>query len=58
MRDAGFCAYSQYDEDGIIRYVIAMIGFKTRRVVEMCCGTGNECISANLILNHGFERLF
>lgn len=58
IRDAGFRVYSQFEEDGIILYVLAMIGFKSRRVVEMCCGTGNECISANLILNHGFERLF
>jgi hypothetical protein len=55
IRDAGFRVYSQFEEDGIILYVLAMIGFKSRRVVEMCCGTGNECMSANLILNHGFE---
>ncbi|HUB94790.1 MAG TPA: hypothetical protein VL993_02675 [Stellaceae bacterium] len=55
IRDAGFRVYSQFEEDGIILYVLAMIGFKTRRVVEMCCGTGDECMSANLILNHGFD---
>jgi hypothetical protein len=55
IRDAGFRVYSQFDEDGIILYVLSMIGFKTRRVVEMCCGGGNECMATNLILNHGFD---
>jgi hypothetical protein len=55
IRDAGFRVYSQFEEDGIILYVLSMIGFKTRRVVEMCCGTGEECMAANLIVNHGFD---
>jgi hypothetical protein len=55
IRDAGFRVYSQSEEDGIILYVLSMIGFKTRRVVEMCCGAGSECMAANLILNHGFD---
>ena len=55
IRDAGFRVYSQSEEDGIILYVLAMIGFKTRRVVEMCCGAGDECMATNLILNHGFD---
>jgi hypothetical protein len=57
IRDAGFRAYSQFEEDGIILYVLAMIGFKSRKVVEMCCGSGDECMAANLILNHGFNAL-
>jgi hypothetical protein len=55
IRDAGFRVYSQFEEDGIILYVLSMIGFKTRRVVEMCCGSGTECMATNLILNHGFD---
>jgi hypothetical protein len=57
IKDAGFRAYSQFEEDGIILYVLSMIGFRTRRVVEMCCGGGDECMATNLILNHGFEGL-
>jgi hypothetical protein len=57
IKDAGFRAYSEFEEDGIILYVLSMIGFKTRRVVEMCCGSGNVCMATNLILNHGFEGL-
>ena len=55
IRDAGFRVYSQFEEDGIILYVLSMIGFKTKRVVEMCCGSGDECMATNLILNHGFD---
>jgi hypothetical protein len=53
--DAGFRVHSQFEEDGIILYVLSMIGFKTKRVVEMCCGGGNECMATNLVLNHGFD---
>jgi hypothetical protein len=55
ISDAGFRCYSQFEEDGIILYVLSTIGFKTRKVVEMCCGTGDECMATNLILNHGFH---
>ena len=55
IKDAGFRVHSQFEEDGIILYVLSMIEFKTRRVVEMCCGSGNECMATNLILNHGFD---
>jgi hypothetical protein len=55
ISDAGFRNYSQFEEDGIILYVLSMIGFKTRRVVEMCCGSGEECMATNLILNHGYD---
>ena len=57
ISDAGFRCYSQFEEDGIILYILAAIGMKTRRVVEMCCGSGSECMAANLIINHGFEGL-
>jgi len=55
ISDAGFRCYSEFEEDGIILYVLSTIGFKTKKVVEMCCGTGDECMATNLILNHGFQ---
>jgi hypothetical protein len=55
IKDAGFRAYSQFEEDGIILYILSMIGFKNKRVVEICCGSGDECMATNLILNHGFD---
>jgi hypothetical protein len=55
IKDSGFRVYSQFEEDGMILYILTMIGFKTQRVVEMCCGPGDECMATNLILNHGFD---
>lgn len=55
IRDAGFRVYSEFEEDGIILYVLTLIGFGNRRVVEICAGNGTECMATNLILNHGFD---
>lgn len=55
IKDAGFRCYSQFEEDGILLYLLSCTGKKTRTVVEMCCGSGSECMAANLIINHGFK---
>ena len=55
IKDSGFRCYSQFEEDGIILYLLSCIGKKTRSVVELCCGEGRECMSANLIINHGYK---
>jgi hypothetical protein len=52
--DVGFRCYSQYEEDGILLYVFAMIGTTNKTSVEICAGDGIECMSANLIINHGW----
>ena len=55
LQEAGFRCYSQFEEDGIILYIMTMLGIHNGTVVEMCCGPGNECMAANLIINHGFK---
>jgi hypothetical protein len=55
--EVGFQEYSQFDEDGILLYVFALLGFGNRKSVEICAGDGRECNTANLILNHGFTGL-
>ncbi len=55
ISDAGFRCYSEFEEDGILLYTLAAIGMKTRRVVEIGCGTGAVNMSTNLILNHGYK---
>ncbi len=57
LNDFGFRAYSQHEEDGLLLYIFAAIGFKIRRVVEICAGNGRECMAANLIINHHFDGL-
>lgn len=54
---AGFKAYSQSDEDGILWYIFSLIGDGSKRCVEICAGNGIECTSANLLLNHGWLGL-
>lgn len=55
IREAGFRCYSQFEEDGIILYLLTMIGVDAGTVAEMCCGNGMECMATNLILNHGYK---
>jgi hypothetical protein len=57
MDDAAFKVFSQSDEDGRLLYIFSKIGIKNRKCVEIACGNGKECISANLIINHGWEGL-
>jgi hypothetical protein len=57
LNDFGFRVYSQYEEDGLLLYIFAAIGFQTKRVVEMCAGDGRECMATNLIVNHHFDGL-
>jgi hypothetical protein len=55
IKYAGFRVYYEYEEDGIILYVLSLIEKKMRRVVEMCCGSANVCMASNLIIHHGFD---
>ena len=55
IQEAGFRCYSQFEEDGIILYLMTMLGIHNGTIVEICCGPGHECMAANLIINHGFK---
>jgi len=55
IREAGFRCYSEFEEDGIILYLLTMLGIDAGTVAEMCCGAGHECMATNLILNHGYK---
>lgn len=52
--DVGFRCHSQFEEDGILLYLFALIGTTNKTCVEVCAGNGIECNTANLILNHGW----
>jgi hypothetical protein len=52
--EAGFRVTSQFEEDGILLLLFAVLGTTNRKVVEVCAGDGTECMSANLVLNHGW----
>jgi hypothetical protein len=55
LPDVGFRRFSQFEEDGLLLYLFAMIGPTNRQVVEICAGSGRECMAANLIINHGWR---
>jgi hypothetical protein len=57
FRDVAFRSYSQNQEDGILLYLLAVIGPTNRVAVEICAGDGIECNTANLVLNHGWTAL-
>jgi hypothetical protein len=57
LQDVGFSAHSQHEEDGILLYIFALVGTTDKRCVELCAGTGIECNTANLIVNHKWSGL-
>jgi FkbM family methyltransferase len=52
--DVGFRKYSQFEEDGILLFIFALVPPLNRKCVEICAGSGRECMAANLIVNHGW----
>lgn len=54
IRDVGFRKYSQFEEDGILLFLFALIAPINRTCVEICAGCGRESMTANLIINHGW----
>lgn len=57
LDDVGFRQFSQFDEDGRLLYIFSVIGEGGKRVLEISAGIGRESMSANLIINHGWEGL-
>jgi hypothetical protein len=54
FREVGFRCHSQFEEDGILLFLFAVIGTTNKTSVEICAGNGVECMTTNLILNHGW----
>lgn len=57
FEDVEFRVFSQNGEDGILLYIFTLIGVTSKKSVEICAGTGIECNTANLIINHGWQAL-
>jgi hypothetical protein len=52
-----YSVYSQCGEDGILQYILSVIGATTKRCVEIGVEDGRMCNTANLIINHGWTAL-
>jgi hypothetical protein len=48
---------SQFDEDGIIAFLLDRLGNASKRFVEFGIGNGKECNTANLSINRGWSGL-
>ncbi len=58
LDDAGFRAFSQVDEDGIILGIFGAIGMGSRRFVDIGAADGINSNCANLAINWGWDGLF
>jgi hypothetical protein len=58
FRAEEYRAYSQNGEDGILLYIFSKIGTTNKTTIEFGVGNGNQCNSANLIQNFGWNGLF
>lgn len=58
LPSAGFRVFSQFEEDGLLLYILSMIGMETRRFVEIGSDDGLNSNCANLYFHFGFHGLF
>ncbi|MCB9223823.1 MAG: hypothetical protein H6582_06555 [Crocinitomicaceae bacterium] len=58
FNDAGFRVFSQYEEDGKLLYILAIIGMKNKTFVEIGSDDGINSNCANLAFNFGYHGLF
>jgi len=58
LKDVGFRCFSQFEEDGLLLYIFALIGTKKKTFVDIGSGDGINSNCANLALNFGWDGLF
>ena len=58
LRDTGYKVFSQFEEDGKLIYILAMIGIKHSSFIEIGSDDGINSNCANLALNFGWYGLF
>ncbi|WP_051568705.1 hypothetical protein [Crocinitomix catalasitica] len=56
--DTGFRVFSQFEEDGKILYILALIGMQNKTFLEIGSDDGINSNCANLALNFGYDGLF
>lgn len=58
LASAGYSVFSQFEEDGLILFILAVIGIKHERFIEIGSDDGLNSNCANLALNLGWPGLF
>jgi hypothetical protein len=56
-RDVGLQVFSEHDEDGILLFLLAVVGAGERRLIDIGASGIEASNSANLILHHGWTGL-
>lgn len=57
LYEVAFKVFSGNGEDGILLYLLTILGVKHHTIIDIGCGNGIVGNSANLIINHGFHGL-
>ena len=58
LHDTGFRVFSQFEEDGLLLFIFAVLGMDNKRFVEIGADDGVNSNSANLYFNFGWSGLF
>ncbi len=58
LEETGFRVFSQYEEDGKLLYILAILGMRNKTFVEIGSDDGINSNCANLALNFGYHGLF
>ncbi|WP_116106487.1 hypothetical protein [Lewinella sp. IMCC34191] len=58
LAETGFRVFSQFEEDGLLLFVFAVLGMTNKRFVEIGSDDGVNSNSANLYFNFGWSGLF
>jgi len=58
LNTTGFRNLSQFEEDGLILFILAAIGIKSRTFLDIGSANGINSNCANLAINFGFHGLF
>ena len=57
FQNVAFKVFSGNGQDGILLYLLTILGIKYYKIIDIGCGNGIQGNSANLIINHGFHGL-
>ncbi|MEL7067680.1 MAG: hypothetical protein AAGN15_03385 [Cyanobacteria bacterium J06581_3] len=57
LQEVAFKIFSGNGQDGILLYLLTILGVKHHTIIDIGCGNGISGNSANLIINHGFDAL-
>ena len=57
LNEVAFSVFPGNGQDGILLYLLTILGIKHHTIIDIGCGNGLNGNAANLIINHGFHGL-